>query len=479
MHNLTLKEKTARGIFWGGLSSGLQQILGLVLGIILARILDVDNYGIIGMLAIFSAMAGSIQDSGFSTALINRKEINHEDYNAVFWFNIFISISLYAILYFCAPLIAQFYERPELIKLSRFLFIGIIFSSFGITHNALLIKKMMVKKKAMIDIMSLIISGILGITTALSGMGYWALAIQSTIYIICGTLLRWYFSPWRPSFQLNFKPLNQMVGFSIQLFFTNIYHQIVNNTFSVLLGKFYTPIQVGYYSQGYKWAMMGGSFLSNMMMSVAQPVLVQAHNERERQKAIFRKMIRFGSFISFPLMLGLAFVSKEFIYILVGEKWLESSPFLQLFCIWGSIGFLWILYSNLLFTHGKATIHMYGVILVGILQLSVLAGLFKFGIIPMLIGYISMYFVGLLFWQYFINKMIGLRLWEVIKDTFPYLGITFFCFVISWIVTRNVQNIYLTFFIKTLLSASLYILIMKISNSVIFRESIDFLFKRK
>ena len=148
MAEQSLKEKTAKGLFWGGFSTGIQQLLNLLFGIIITRMLDSTDYGMIGMLAIFTAVANSIQESGFTAALANKQTFRHEDYNAVFWFSFLMGASLYLLLFFCAPFIAAFYKTPQLIPLSRFLFLGFLISSCGTAHNAVLFKKLMVKEKA-------------------------------------------------------------------------------------------------------------------------------------------------------------------------------------------------------------------------------------------------------------------------------------------------------------------------------------------
>lgn len=478
MPEQTLKEKTAKGLFWGGISNGLQQILGLVFGIVLARILSPEDYGMVGMLAIFTGIASSIIDSGFATALINKKEFRHEDYNAVFWFSIAAGVILYVILFFCAPLIAWFYNKPELTNLSRLVFLGFLFAGTGVAHNAILFKNLMVKERAKIDVMALLVSGVIGLLMALNGFAYWGLAVQGTAYISVGTLLRWYYSPWRPTFQFNMQPLKEMFGFSSKLFLTNIFWQISSNQFSVLLGKFYNAQQVGYYSQGNKWMVMGNSFVGGMINGVAQPVLAEVQGDSVKQQAVFRKMVRFGAFISFPLMLGLAFVSNEFVLIAVGEKWLPSVPFLQLFCIWGAAGYLWTLYTNLLMVHGKSNIYMWGMITIGMLQIAIVALTFPLGIMWMVAAYVASFFVGLLGWHYFANKLIGLRLWDIFKDVLPYVLITVFAFSATWMITSQLENLYLLFFSKIILAAIFYILIMWKSNSVVFKESLEYIRKK-
>ena len=212
----------------------------------------------------------------------------------------------------------------------------------------------MVKERAKIDIVSLICSGFIGVTLALNGFAYYGLAVQTITYIGIGSLLKFIYAPWKPTFQIDLHPLKLMFGFSSKLILTNIFTQISNNIFSVVLGKFYNPQQLGFYSQGQKWMGMGHQLIGGMINGVAQPVLVQVMDDKERQVLVFRKMVRFGAFVSFPAMLGLAFVAKEFVLILLGEKWLDSVPFLQLFCLWGAMGYLSQLYVNLLMAHSRS-----------------------------------------------------------------------------------------------------------------------------
>lgn len=475
MHEETLKDKTAKGLFWGGISNVLQQILGLVFGIILLRVLDAKDYGMVGMLAVFMGIASTIQESGFTAALINKKDFKHEDYNAVFWFNILTGVAIYIILFFFAPLIAEFYEKPELIDLSRFLFVGIVFAGVGIAHNAVLAKKLMVKERAKIDVMSLLLSGVVGVALALNGFAYWGLAVQSVTYIVVSTFLKWYFSPWQPTLYIDFIPLKNMFSFSIKLFLTNIFWQLNTNIFSVLLGKFYSTKDVGYYSQGNKWTIMGSTVIVGMINGIAQPVLTQMNNDVERQRNAFRKMLRFGAFISFPLMLGLAFVGKEFLLIAGGEKWLPSVPFLQLFSIWGAAYYIWHLYINLLISHGKSNVYLSGMLLVGLLQLAVVSLMFSYGIFYMVFFYIVAYYIGLFFLHYYVKKIIGLDFLMFLKDVIPYLLITLGTFFITWILTVKIDNLYVLFVSKIMISTIIYILIMWKSNSVIFRESLTYL----
>lgn len=336
MAEQTLKEKTAKGLFWGGLSNGVQQVLNLVFGLMLARILDASDYGMVGMLAIFSAIASTIQESGFTAALTNQKEIRHEDYNAVFWFSTLTGVLFYLILFFCAPLIAQFYDKPELIGLSRIVFLSFLFGGFGIASNAYMFKMLMVKEKAKIDIISLICSGTIGVILALNGFAYYGLAIQTTTYIGISSLLKLYFAPWKPTFQINFSPLKSMFGFGSKLILTNIFTQISNNVFSVVLGKFYTPQQLGFYSQGQKWMGMGHQLIGGMINGVAQPVLVQVMDDKERQVLVFRKMVRFGCIYFFSGHVGISLCCKRICMDFIRRKVVGQRTFSSVVLFLGS-----------------------------------------------------------------------------------------------------------------------------------------------
>ena len=221
MAEQSLKDKTAKGLFWGGVSNGVQQLLGMLFGIYLARTLNAEDYGLVGMLAIFSGIASTIINSGFSVALTNKLDATHKDYNAVFWFSFVVSICLYIVLFFSAPLIASFYDRQELVNLSRVIFASFLFSGMAIVPHVILFKQLQVKMQAKIDVFALFLSGMCGVLLAFNGFAYWALAIQSTVYVASASLLKWMVVSWRPSLDFSIEPLKEMFPFSVKLFLAN------------------------------------------------------------------------------------------------------------------------------------------------------------------------------------------------------------------------------------------------------------------
>lgn len=475
----SLKEKTARGLFWGGISNSLYQLLGLFFGIFLARLLTPDDYGMIGMLTIFSAVANSIQESGFTQALTNRKDTGQDDYNAVFWFSLCTGGVLYLLLFFCAPLIANFYHTPALVPLARFLFLGFLISSAGTAHNAILFKNLMVKEKAKAMLTALTVSGTLGVIMAYYGMAYWGIAAQNVLYIFTFNLLLWHYSPWRPTWSFHFQPIREMLPFSIKLLITNVFHFVNDNIFSVLLGRFYTKQEVGYYTQANKWTNMGHTLITGVVNSVSQPIMVEAGANPDRQRKVFRKMLRFTAFISFPLMFGLALIAPEFITIAITDKWLPSAAIMQILCIWGAFLPINYIYTNQLISKGKSNVYMWNTIIQNLVQLLVLLLTVSYGIYVMAAIYVTINILWLFVWHYFVWKLIRITLWNVMKDITPYLSITAISLTAGYFAAKAFSNIYICLINKIVVTALVYIIILWSSKSVIFHESINFLLKRR
>ena len=475
----SLKEKTARGLFWGGISNSLYQLLGLFFGIFLARLLTPDDYGMIGMLTIFSAVANSIQESGFTQALTNRKDAGQDDYNAVFWFSLCTGGVLYLLLFFCAPLIANFYHTPALVPLARFLFLGFLISSAGTAHNAILFKNLMVKEKAKAMLTALTVSGTLGVIMAYYGMAYWGIATQNVVYIFSFNLLLWHYSPWRPTWSFHFQPIREMLPFSIKLLITNVFHFVNDNIFSVLLGRFYTKQEVGYYTQANKWTNMGHTLITGVVNSVSQPIMVEAGANPDRQRKVFRKMLRFTAFISFPLMFGLALIAPEFITIAITDKWLPSAAIMQILCIWGAFLPINYIYTNQLISKGKSNVYMWNTIIQNLVQLLVLLLTVSYGIYVMAAIYVTINILWLFVWHYFVWQLIRITLWNVMKDITPYLSITAISLTAGYFAAKAFSNIYICLINKIVVTALVYIIILWSSKSVIFHESINFLLKRR
>jgi O-antigen/teichoic acid export membrane protein len=475
----SLKEKTAKGLFWGGVSNGIQQVLNLVFGIFLARLLSQSDYGMVGMLTVFSALAGSLQEGGFTSALIRKKEVSHKDYNAVFWTIFCLGATLYAVLFFCAPFIARFYGIPELKPLARFIFIGLFISGIGIVPNAIVYRNMMMKQQAITTFTALGISGIVGIVLAANGFAYWGIAIQTVLFTAIVQSMKFYYTRWHPTLPVDFSPIKEMIGFSSKLIITNIFNVINGNIFPLLLGKLYSPHEVGNYTQANKWNNMGCSFVTSMVGSVSQPVFSKTDGDPVRQKRVFRKFLRFTAFISFPAMFGLALVAKEFITILLTEKWLESAQMMQLLCIGGAFAPISGIFSSLIITRGHSATYMWCSIALCLVQLAAAFVAAPYGIHTMITLNVAISIGWILVWHHFAFGEVNIHLWEVAKDTAPYFFLSAILISTAYWLTKSVENLYLALVLKILIVAIPYSLSLWMLNSTIFKEAFNFLIKRK
>ena len=473
-----LKEKAARGFLWGGLNNGAVQVLGALFGIFLLRLLSPSDYGKIAMLTVFANLASTLQESGFMAALCNLKNPTHRDYNAVFWFNIMMGGSLYLLLYLCAPLIADFYHDADLLWLSRYMFLGFFITSFGTVQRAWLFRNMMNKQTCIIAIVSLVVSNVVGILMAWLGYAFWGLATQSLLFVSCMVLMNWYYSPWRPSLHIDLRPAWQMFGFSSRLLLTNVVNTLSSNAFSFLLGKFYGAHSAGVYGNARKWDDMCSSSINGMLTGVAQPVMAQVRDNRERSRQVFRKMLRFVSFVSFPCMFGIGLISREFLLIFTGPKWEESAYLLSLLSIYGAVFPLLTLYGQMVISQGRSNINMYSTMALSSLILLGLVLLHSFGLYVMVFYFIGINVAWLFVWQYFAYRLIGLRLWEALSDVLPFLLLSAACMALTWWITRPIESLWLLLLVKVVLAAVFYVTAIWISGARIMRESVDYLLHR-
>ena len=473
-----LKEKAARGVLWGGLNNGAGQVLGALFGIFLLRLLSPSDYGKIAMLTVFANLASTLQESGFMAALCNLKNPTHRDYNAVFWFNIMMGGSLYLLLYLCAPLIADFYHDADLLWLSRYMFLGFFITSFGTVQRAWLFRNMMNKQTCIIAIVSLVVSNMVGILMAWLGYAFWGLATQSLLFVSCMVLMNWYYSPWRPSLHIDLRPAWQMFGFSSRLLLTNVVNTLSSNAFSFLLGKFYGAHSAGVYGNARKWDDMCSSSINGMLTGVAQPVMAQVRDNRERSRQVFRKMLRFVSFVSFPCMFGIGLISREFLLIFTGPKWEESAYLLSLLSIYGAVFPLLTLYGQMVISQGKSNINMYSTMALSSLILLGLVLLHSYGLYVMVFYFIGINVAWLFVWQYFAYRLIGLRLWEALSDVLPFLLLSAACMALTWWITRPIESLWLLLVAKVVLAAVFYVTAIWISGARIMRESVDYLLHR-
>jgi len=470
-----LKEKTAKGFLWAALSNGTQQIVTMLIGIILANILSVEDYGMVAMLTAFSVIAGNLQEGGFTSALCVKKDAKHEDFNAVFWLSIIVSVAVYITLFFCAPLIASFNHTPELTTLGRVIFLGFVVSSIGTAHTAYLFRHLMVKQKTSSQVLASITSGILAMIAAFFGWGCWSLVVMDISYKVTYTSLVWYFSPWRPTLSIDLRPAFRIFGFGSRLLITNLLNTINNQFLQTILGHYYPQKQVGQYAQANKWNTMCSTLLTNMVGNVAQPVLASVNEEEGRQVRIFRKMLRFTAMLSFPALLGFGLISPEFIPLTIGEKWLPCVPYLQTLSIVGAILPLSQMFSNLLISKKQSTTYLCSTAAFLVLQLTLVLLLYPHGVQALLYGISALNILWLFVWAILARRLTQITITQTISDILPFLLFSIIALVAGGLLAQCFAHPLAAMLVKIVTAVIVYCTILQCCRVTIWQESITYI----
>lgn len=474
-----LKERTARGLLWSILGNGTQQFVTMLIGIVLARLLAVEDYGLVAMLTVFSIIAGNLQESGFTSALAIKRDARHADFNAVFWFSILVSATIYALLFCCAPLIARFNHAPQLTALGRVIFLGFFISSFGTAQAAWLFRHLKVREKTSSQVMASIVSGCAGLAAAFAGWGPWALVAMDLCYKLTYTALVWYWSAWRPTFTLDLRPAWQMFGFGSRLLVTNILNTVNNQLLQSILGHFYQPQQVGHYSQANKWNTLGHSLLGGMIGSVAQPVLAKVEDDGNRQLRVMRKMLRFTSLMAFPAMFGMALIAPEFIPLTIGDKWSFCVPYLQVLCLGGAFVPVNSVFSNLMVSRQRSDYYLYTTALFLVCQLGLVLAFAGGGdMLPLVYGITLLQPLWVVVLYVPVRRLLPVSLWTVLTDILPFLLAAAGSVAVGYYVTLAIDASWLRLFAKVVVTASAYCLTMWAARVAVFRECLVFVWSK-
>jgi teichuronic acid exporter len=416
---LNLKQKTISGFAWSFIDSIIGQGITFFVGIILARLLSPEEFGLIGMLTIFIAISQLLTDSGFSHALIRKQNCTQHDYSTVFYFNIALGISLYFLLFVAANTISIFFREPILKPLIRILGLAVIINSFTIIQNVLLAKQINFKLQAKISAVSFFISGIISIYMAYTGWGIWSLVALTLLKYSINTVLLWFWNKWKPVWCFSKKSFAELFSFSGKLFITQLIDAIYRNFYYVIIGKYFTAAELGYYTRAEQFQSLPSANLQSIIGRVSYPVLATIQNDATRLRETYKKLIRSTMLITFVLMLGMAALAKPMILSLIGEKWEPCVIYLQLLCFVGIFYPLSALNLNMLYIKGRSDIALRIEIIkktlcVPVFVLAVICGI-KVMILSMIILSIIASFVN----SYWSGRLIGYSFSEQIKDITP------------------------------------------------------------
>lgn len=420
----SLSSQTLKGTIWSGIERFSVQGIQFVVMIIMARILTPTDYGLVGMLAIFIAISQSLIDSGFSQALIRKQNRSETDNSTVFYFNIAVGIVLYLILYFTAPLIADFYEHPLLTPLTRVLGIGLIFNSLAVVQRAILTVDLDFKTQAKASFIGVIVSGLAGIWMAYSGYGIWSIVVQQLSNLALTTLFLWIFSHWKPVWKYSWESFRELFGFGSKLMLSGLLDTVYRNIYPILIGKVYQAADLGYFTRGQQFSDLISSNMTGILQRVTYPVMCKMQDEDLRLSDAYMKILRVTTFLLFPIMAGMAAVSRPLVLSLLTEKWIFTASLLIPLCLTGMWYPVHAVNLNLLQVKGRSDLFLKLEIIKKILGVIILCITVPFGLMTMCWGMLVNSLVALSINTYYTDKLIRLGFMSQMREIMPSLLIS-------------------------------------------------------
>lgn len=416
---MSLAQQTLSGFIWTLTSRMGTRFSIFVVGIILARILTPEDFGLVAMLGVFFAVSSSLVDSGFTQALIREKEISEKDKSTTFYINIITSIVLYVILWFSSPLIARFFKQPELLWLTRVMGLDIIFRAFSIVQRAVLMQSLRFKLLSAIDITASILTGIIAILLAYKGWGVWALVIKYFLFSLFVSITFWVLNPWLPKGFIDKVSFRKLFGFGSKLMLTGLLNTFYSNIYNLVIGKFFAPALLGFYNRAFTFTSQTVSSALIALQQVTYPILSKTRENPLRLKEAYRKIIMSITFINFPLATFIIFGAEPLILLLLGEKWEGTIPFLQLLSVSVLVNHISSINQNLLKVIGRSDLYLkFSLLNKALLTIAILVGL-QFGIWGLVIGGVIVQYLEVFIMMFLTSRLINYSALEQLKDILP------------------------------------------------------------
>lgn len=460
----SLKHKAVKGILWSSVERFSVQGVLFVVMVVMARLLTPKDYGLVGMLAIFIAVAQSLVDSGFSQALIRKQNRTEKDNSTVFYFNIAVGLFLYGAFYLAAPLVARFYNSPELTDLMRVVCLSVVFNSFAVVQRALLTVNIDFKTQAKASLTAAVTSGVVGIGMAYTGFGYWSIAAQQLVNLGFCTLLLWIFARWRPSWCYSWESFHELFGFGSKLMVSGLLDTVYRNMYLLVIGKVFSPSALGHYTRAHQFSEFPSSNLTGILQRVTYPVLCQIQDDDERLASIYRRFLRVSAFLIFPLLVGLSAIAHPFILILLKEQWSFAATLLQILCfamMWYPIHAINL---NLLQVKGRSDLFLRLEVIKKVIAVLVLCITIPMGLVAMCVGQIFSSLIALIINTHYTGLLIQVGFLRQMRDLLPTLLLSLTMWGVVYILVNVLSGLWLQ-------------LIVGIIVGIIYYTAISYLFK--
>lgn len=421
----SLKNKTIKGTLWSATDAFLGQGVTFIVGLILARLLSPEEYGLIGIVTIFTTVMLGVVDCGFSNALIRKLKVTNEDYNTLFYFNFVVSLVMYSLLHLSAPLIALFFERPLLVELIRVMGLLLVFQAISIVQYTILSRNVDFKTKAKASAISAVLSGVIGVSMAFMGYGVWSLVAQQLSRQLIVSVCLWYFNRWWPKLLFSVGSLKYMWGFGWKLLISGLLDRVWGQLYQTVVGKCYSPSTLGQYSRSKEYAGIFSNNLTSIVQRVSYPVLAQIQDDKTRMVSGYRKIIKITMFITAIVMISMGAVADPLVYCLIGPQWHQAATFLPLICLSMSLYPLHSINLNMLQVQGRTDIFLYleiikKILAIGPICIGIFVDIYLMLICSLVLGMIC-FFLN----SYYTGRSLGYSSWMQLKDVAPSYGVAF------------------------------------------------------
>lgn len=479
MEEASLKQKTARTLKWNTIDKFASQVLYAVTGVVLANVLSKSDFGLVGAMLVFQAFASLFVDSGFSSALIQKKTPTETDYCTVFYFNLAMSVAIYAVLWFCAPLIADIFGDERLVSLSRVMFLSFILNATAIVQTNRLMKQMTVARVAIGNTLGLVVSGAVGIWMAFAGYGAWAIVWQTIVLAAVKSLFLWVTTGWVPRSRFSMASLRSVFSVGSGVMMSSFLNTVSLNVYSFIIGAYYNLVKLGCYTQADKWSKMGVMSISQILTSSFLPVLSGCQDDAERFCRMMRKMNRFTAYLVFPLMLLLITAAEPIFHILFGTKWDEAIVMFQILAARGIFVVLTSLYNNYILALGKSRSLIVYEIVKDVLMVAAIVVTIPLGVEAMIWGQLA---ASVIFYVYAIfeaGHLTGYRPSLMVLDAVPYAAIACVAMAAQWGVWYAVGNAWASLLLQTAVGLGVYYLANRLLHSKIQDEVLGFVLRRR
>lgn len=456
------KKKVIDSLFWKLMERGGVQGIQFIVQIILARILSPYDYGIISLISIFISLANIFIQSGFNTALIQKKNLKEEDFSSVLYISLVVATLLYIILFFSSPIIADFYKIEELKNVIRVLCIILFFGAFNSIQNAIIARTMQFKKLFNVSIFSILISGMVGITLAYSGFGVWALVAQQITNQVSTTFILWLTLKWKPKLTFSINRVGGLFSYGWKILVSSLIDALYLNVIGLIVGKLYTSQMLAFYSKGEQFPQLIVNNINGSIQSVMLPTLSAEQENRRRVKELVRRTLIVSSFIIFPLMIGLAVVAEPLIIILLTDKWLPCVPFMQIFCLTYVLRPIQTANLQAINALGRSDIFLKIEIIKKIIGFVILSISVFYGIYAIVLGSLLLGIISLFIDLHPNLKLLDYSYKEQMKDIIPSLLLSIIMGGVVYSILYLNMSSYLTLIIQVLVGAIIYIGLSKL-----------------